>query len=52
MDSNVRTVRPNKIKIRSAYNPLAQVDDQGNLLYVFPDLQRTGGAAKVILCCF
>lgn len=24
-----------------------QVDDQGNLLYVFPELQRTGGAAQV-----
>ena len=26
---------------------MLQVDDQGNLLYVFPELQRTGGAAQV-----
>lgn len=24
-----------------------QVDDRGNLLCVFPELQRTGGAAQV-----
>lgn len=25
----------------------AQVDDKGNLLYIFPDLQRTGGQSQV-----